>query len=175
MTLEELFEAHGHLVYFVYNKHFNSSKNLTYKDDLMQEGRLALWEACSMFDENKEIKFSTFAVTVIYHKMLEALLKLSKHDKNLSLNTVVLRGKEGDSYTLEECLPAKEEYSIIDLKIILQGCLETLSARDKQIILLICKGYKQDQIAKSVKLSQAQVSRILKQFKLKIQNQLKEN
>lgn len=175
MTLEELFYEHENLVYFVYNKHFNSAKNHRYKDDLMQEGRLALWEACSTFDKSKETKFSTFAVTVIYHKMLEVLLKLSKHAKNLSLNTAVLRGKEGDSYTLEECLPAKEEYSSIDLKLIIQECLDTLSARDRQIVVLICDGYKQAQIAKYVNLSQAQISRILKQFKLKIQNQLKEN
>ena len=175
MTPEELFAENEKLVYFVYNKHFNSSENHLYKEDLLQEGRLYLWKACLLFDDSKNLKFSTFAVTIIYNRMLDYVSrKLSKHSHNISLETNVLQDKEGNTSTLQEYLPAKEEYDDIDLKIIFWECFETLSNRDRTIILLLYKGYKQNQIAKKMKLSQAQISRILKKFKFKMRNQLKE-
>lgn len=68
MAPEELFNDNQKLVGFVYRKYVHDY-NSPNKDDIMQEGMLALWQAAQRFDESKGIKFSTFAVSYILGNM----------------------------------------------------------------------------------------------------------
>lgn len=66
MTAEELVIANQKLVYDVYARRFYAY--VSEKEDLLQEGRLALWQAANRYDVNKA-KFSTYAYTCIFGAM----------------------------------------------------------------------------------------------------------
>lgn len=61
------FEENRGLVYDVFNKSYQSVRYL--EDDLIQEGMIALWKACTDYDENKGIEFSTYATICISNAM----------------------------------------------------------------------------------------------------------
>jgi len=44
-------------------------------EDLIQEGRIGLWEAAQRFDANRETKFSTYATFWIKKRILAAVHK----------------------------------------------------------------------------------------------------
>lgn len=68
MTASELFEKHQSLVGWCYKRYFGDYKSM-YLEDIMQEGRLALWECCQKFDESRGFQFSTYAVPFVAGKM----------------------------------------------------------------------------------------------------------
>lgn len=68
-----------------------------------------------------------------------------------------------DTQGLQDKLPAKENADFLVNKLCLMQALETLSEKEKQIILLrYFKDFTQTQIAKRLGISQVQVSRIEK-------------
>lgn len=74
MTPEELFSKNQKLVNYC-AMGFNVPTYLY--EDLLQEGRLALWKACQNFDETKGFAFATYAIPSIkgaYHKFCRTLV-----------------------------------------------------------------------------------------------------
>lgn len=60
MTPKGLFDDNQRFVYFIINKNFSFTRNKEYYDDIVQQGMLGLWLACSNFDPSKG-KFLTYA------------------------------------------------------------------------------------------------------------------
>ena len=80
MTNEErakLFEDNKGLVYHLIKEHYYSYED---KEDLFQEGLIALWNASLRFEETKDMEFSSYATVVIY-RQLNTLLKKRKKTK----------------------------------------------------------------------------------------------
>lgn len=67
----EQFEPHLEMVKAIYNKYFSSYRWL--RDDLIQEGNIALFKACQKFDASKGVKFATFAYKCIKTTMLDLI------------------------------------------------------------------------------------------------------
>lgn len=79
------------LVYLVYNKNFY--KFTIFKEDLCQEGLIALWKICKKKDDIK-VKFSAYATKAIYLSMLKYLQRKEiKHKKNCILFSELKGGK----------------------------------------------------------------------------------
>lgn len=176
MIPEELFDNNKRLVYHTYSRHFNSAKNLPYKEDILQEGLFRLWKACKLYNPEKNIQFSTFAVTLIYNGMLEFVSrKLEKHTNNISLEEIITVNKDGKPCSLQNKLTIKDDYNDIELRIILRDCFEKLSKEDQKIVLLFWQGYTQREIAVRVGLTQVSVSRRLKKFINKVRKELEDD
>lgn len=77
------FNENKRLVYFIYKKKFNKYYYL--KDDLMQVGLLALWQATKKFDESKNLRFSSYAGKAIFNAMVNLLRKENKYHLNVEL------------------------------------------------------------------------------------------
>lgn len=154
----KLFEDNQRLAHFVMHKHF---PRLAFDEDMIQEAIIGLWRACQSFDENKA-QFSTYAVLCIRHSVLQALRKEKKSVKaSASLGDPI--GEEGTltlQDVIEDTRPLIDEGSI-DLK----DYLEKQDETQKQIVQYRIYGRTQAEIAKKVGLSQAQISRVLRNMK----------
>lgn len=73
------FEPHLKIVNAIYNKYFK--KYYWLKEDLIQEGNIALLRACEKFDSSKETKFITFASTCIKNAMMIYIKKETRISK----------------------------------------------------------------------------------------------
>lgn len=78
------------LVYKVWNNHF-ARKYYHLKEDLLQEGRIALHKANEMFDESKGFSFSTYAYRAIRNTMENYLIQKEriKNDKPVYLDDLI--------------------------------------------------------------------------------------
>lgn len=69
------------LVYSIADKLCKTSR-VDSKEDLIQDGIVGLIVAVDTFDDNRGVKFSTYAYTIIYHEMITSLKK-QKNDSSL--------------------------------------------------------------------------------------------
>lgn len=77
------------------------------QEDLLQEGLIGLVNAINNFDENRGIKFSTFANVCITRQMIDAI-KLANRDKHTILNNAYSLNKI--SHTVND-----EEFELLEL------------------------------------------------------------
>ena len=98
MDKNDLFDSNKKLVYYVYNKYFDEvQSNKLIKEDLIQEGFLALWRACSTYAEGRSA-FCTYATRAIYNSMLVYAKRkhFNKVCKNISIDAI-LSNKDEES------------------------------------------------------------------------------
>lgn len=144
-------------------------------DDLMGAGMLGLTNALEKFDPDKNIKFSTFACTCIHNEILAFLRKEGKIlNRQHSLNHVLTTDKNGHALEVEDTISIQESSQEIladDLmiqeeeRVKILKALEVLSEKQRVVIV---QRYGLDglpprtqiEIAKSIGMSQANVSKI---------------
>lgn len=118
--VDKLFEENMNLVYFVVNKKIDKH-NKRYKElgvdeeDLRQLGFIGLLKACKKFNESKGIKFSTYAVPLIYGEITNNL----RDDTNITIPreamSIALKIKqkvEKQDYEIPEIEEIMEEYEV---------------------------------------------------------------
>lgn len=83
-------EENERLVFKVWNNHF-ARKYYHLKEDLLQEGRIALHKANEMFDESKGFSFSSYAYKAIWNTMVDYLIQKEriKNDKPVYLDDLI--------------------------------------------------------------------------------------
>ena len=163
---EEMFINNMNLVYHVLNKNYSY---LAHDEDIIQEGMIGLWKACLHYDPLKS-EFSTFAYKCILNSIRYELRKQGKYYniKFVSFDNPV---SDDSSIDLEQLLPSKsDELADAEYRTALQCALESLNERDRQIIILLIQGWKQVAVAEKFGITQAQVSRIKKKLKSRIQS-----
>jgi RNA polymerase sigma factor (sigma-70 family) len=161
MDPQALFDRNMSLVPFIYSKKFYEYTD--HKEDLIQEGYMALWRSCLNFDELKGFKFSTYACTSIYRKMLEyTQLNIQKHSGVVSIDSVIAEDGEGNELYIKDTLSNnREDFN----RYAIQEALLRVSERDRSIVCKLMEGYTQNQIAEMHNISQASVSRCLHKFR----------
>lgn len=165
---DQLIEDHGGLVGMCARRLYSAalSKGLTW-DDLVQEGYIGLIKAAQRFDPTKGFAFSTYGAALVRGQMLLALRSYSSiHVPRTVTEKPVVVSFDAplpgtDDFTLENLLGAKpDDYSAID------GLFDfDLSWQERQILALYAAGYSQVEIAGSIGISQAQVSRVYTRIK----------
>jgi RNA polymerase sigma factor (sigma-70 family) len=164
MQSEELFRKNTPLVYHVFNRHFaNRFMANNYKEDLIQEGLIALWRACLFYKEETGLQFSTYAYPAIRWGIYKAYSTLVKHDSN-----------RVDAETMEnyvESLESLDKTDQTELLTVLE-LLQHESSKTKQVVQMTLQGYAQREIAQKLGTTQVQISRILKRFRTKAQSEL---
>lgn len=179
-------EENINLVYYVVNKEFAHSR---IKEDLYQEGMIGLIKADKLFDENKGIKFSTYATRAIYNECLQYTYKnlsvfsiprsLAKKKESLK----ELKNYHSTSEDMFDDLPAVKDYIenyinetyIFEL---LKNVSKFCNERDKQLykdyIFLKLEGERhiQNILSKKYQIKQPSISKIINNINKKLREEV---
>lgn len=79
-------DMNSKLVYYVYSKLNKNQFVINNKDDLIQEGFMALTRAEKTFDCSKNINFNTYAITCIKNAMNNYIRQSKKFNHNISIH-----------------------------------------------------------------------------------------
>ncbi|KIL06943.1 hypothetical protein SR42_15375 [Clostridium botulinum] len=161
------------LAYIQANKFYKMSKRYEH-EDLIQVSILALVKACRNFDENRGVKFSTFATSCIKG----SLINLFQRDKKYNLKratphsfSVISYEHEYENGSIEKKFGDYEFEERETIRIYLDILISKLKKEYQEIInLYYFKNLKQEEVANILNISQMTVSRRLR----KAINQLKE-
>ena len=186
---ERMAEENVSLVYYVVKMFSNSG--IAY-DELVSIGMVGYAKALSAFNKERNVKFSTYAINCIKNEILFFLRKERNHMKNnVSMNFVLSTDKNGNNLSLEETIsvhekdPSKrnkllEEDVVIasDIACLMQA-LEYLTEKERYIITYrygLDRGIvkTQREIADTINMSQANVSKIEKNILVKVRKILKD-
>lgn len=154
-ALNEIIERYKSLIEIRVSNYFINGAE---RDDLMQEGRIGLFNAIMNYDADKDSSFKTFANLCIERQLINAV-KNSNRQKHMPLNNYVsLNGSDDNSSSesidtvlnnsVEDPLDTitKKEY-INEINDTLD---KNLSDFEKDVLDLLLKGYKYDEIAKKL-------------------------
>ncbi len=151
------------------------------REDLLQEGMIGLYKAVREFDPGKECSFNTFANTVVYQQMCNAIA-VSNRKKNQPLNeyisfyTPVLN--KYDDYesmplidTMEASVNSNPEDFIIDKEntnMIEYELGKTLSSFEKSVFSLYVNGMDYKQIATELNRTPKAIDNALQRIRSKL-------
>lgn len=109
MTPEQLFEENRKIVYYCYSKLLKDEFMEKSREDLIQEGLLALWKACTCYNPDLEIKISTYVFPAVQNAMLR-WVKLNKphYYNSISFDEPIKDVEDGD-LTIGDTIPYYEE------------------------------------------------------------------
>ena len=142
-------------------------------DELFSVGLMGFAKAINSFDKNNKAKFGTYATTCIRNEISFFLRKDTKHKSNTtSINKTLSVDKNGNDLKLEDIISDEElglknlEEKIVDNenRAILLKAIKYLD-KDEQFIITYRFGldrgiiFTQKEIAKKIKMSQANVSK----------------
>ena len=153
--VDDIIESATPIIYF----HLHRTKFWdifpNYRDDFLQEGRMALWEAIKKY--NGKALFSTFAHTVVRNTLYNYVnkMKLFK-EKNLTIPLTEqtmesLEYVDTEDFFIKDAIDADPNADILEDYFIL--------------------GFSQEEVAKRNGLSQQRVSQIVRQFQEEMRNE----
>lgn len=156
-----------------------------YDVDLLDVAQEALFKAARTYDDNKKVRFSTYAYTCIYNNVGCFLRKEKKHEKDVSIHKVV---DNESGMTVGDMLVAPDhaqpEHRMLHSELIevtkevVQDIIENeKNPKVKAVIQLYRKsGYtaKTIDIAPAVGVSQSYVSRVIAIFKAAVKQRMEE-
>lgn len=139
-------------------------------EDMFQTGILGLLKAINTFDSSRGYKFSTYAFPIVRNELLMSFRKSKRSVKAaFSLDDNADFGN-GESVSYAEMISDSRNYEEDTVNFMLaQQIFGKLSPREKRIfIMAFVENKKQNEIAEEMKLSQPQVSRIIKNMGRKV-------
>ena len=162
---------------------FNNNVNIAYKianryitnyyeeiEDIRQIALMELWRCVENWDHVHAL--TTYAYIRIPNKINIYLRRIRKHEKNISINTVIHSDGDGNDQTILDLIEDPDDciFRLLD-DIDADGVLNNiyLTEKEKEVINLRMEGFSQAQIGEIMNLSQAQISRI----QIKIKNKIK--
>lgn len=157
-----------------------SSSNTGWEyDDIFQQCMMVMVEKSKYFDETKG-NFSTFIVTCWNNEILKEMLRDNKFIPAKGKDRVSKEAKifyyqqetNEDGQTFLNSFGEWDRYSIFEKESLeeVKAAIRKLTDREKKILILRSKGYKQADIAKEIGVMQPQIGKILVQIKNKLIN-----
>lgn len=173
-----LVERNMRLVVYLAKKYQSTNELL---EDLISIGNIGLIKAANSFNNNKNVRFATYASRCIENEIRMHLRKYKKISKEISIDEPLNYDKDGNELILADTLcteadiVTKDVEKKEDIKILYQA-LDLLDEKDKKIIELrygintsLGKEKTQKEVANILGISQSYISRvekrILKQLK----------
>lgn len=152
--------------------------------ELVAVGIIGLIKSVDSFDFEKGFQFSTYATRCIQNEIVSFMSKEKKHIFDESLNKPLFTDKDGREDTIEDTIEDISSdfvtnYENQEVHKVIREIVENLSERDIQIIKLRF-GFEtenpisQEEIAKSLGISQSHVSRTIKRDLKEIKRILQE-
>lgn len=167
MNINEAIRENKGLIYEVINRYYYNKKYDFVRDDLFQVGQLSLYKAIQTFDENKNIKFSTFAMTVIKNDLLKfATRDYEKYsgvinDTETSLNSTV---SNDDDMSMEDRLGIEEDFSELEGSELLSYIRERKSEKVVKMVMMLSEGYTYQEVGKKLGCSKQYVNSTMKKL-----------
>ncbi|EOW9529859.1 sigma-70 family RNA polymerase sigma factor [Bacillus cytotoxicus] len=178
MLANDLFEEKQHLVFAAIKQHFGSHShaarvaeiNNMELDDLIQVGRITLWELCLKYDSKKEETFNEYAVRHMKWRMSDevqvkgSLIKMGTHVKRekrdafkiLSIDFHHDEEVKNDFFAVS---PVKVEEEVIN-SIELEETLDVLNKKEKFVLIQKSFGFTDGDIAKKLGISRSAVTQL---------------
>lgn len=158
MDRNKLFNDNQKLVPHVFNTYFKHKLRPhmlnNHEDDFIQEGYLALWDACKNYNPEKGAEFSTYACVCVKCIMTEVMMKLTDngcYKKQVEV-TCSLDDNTNGIWEQHELTPAPEQE---DISWVLES--EQLSKLERFIIRKVYEGYSMREIGRMVGYSGAYI------------------
>jgi len=141
-----------------------------YLDDLVSVGLNTLLKVSKKFDPSKNVKFTTYARREIIYDMKDELRKMSWFDRNPRNFQMI---KFSDCLNCESDLNLEESLIEGEANTLIEGCLDVLTPREKEIVTLyFWNGMNIPEIASSLQLSEGSVGQIKLQALKKLHRKL---
>lgn len=167
MNKEELFYNNTKIAYKIANKYFINYKNEY--EDIKQVALMGLWKAVLTFKNTHA--FSTYAYTVIANEINLFLRKNKKHNNTYSLQNIVADNIEYQDLLEDDydfTIAYEEESEMQCRRNMLEKAKESIKEKDRQIIELVLRGYKQIEIARMLNITQPTVCRVKDKIRKKL-------
>lgn len=148
----ELYQNNIKLTTYVSKKWLSSTPQIYY-EEILAEARMGLWKACKTFDKSLGFAFTTYAIRVISNEIGCFMRKQKKYLNIVSLDSAI-EGVE-ETVTLMSSLGCEHDF---DSELNTKSIIAKLN--NYPILKRLVAGEKQKDVAESVGLSQAQISRI---------------
>ena len=166
-NINDTCEEFNGLVINIGKKYYNNSYYYEL-DDVIQIGRIGLIKAYNTYNIDKNILFSTYAYRCINQEILNFIRdEKRKINYDLTLNNAIDSECEDEKISLLIDYKTNIENDVnnkIILKLI-QNKLNSLKERDRQIILMAIKGYKQKDIVEAINCTINIVKNVIKKFR----------
>lgn len=176
MTNEEIFNDNVNIAYKIANRYMTNYYEEI--EDIRQIALMELWRCIENWDHVHAL--TTYAYIRIPNKINIYLRRIRKHEKNISINTVIHSDGDGNDQTILDLIEDPDDciFRLLD-DINAEGVLDNiyLTEKEKQVINLRMEGSSQVQVGKIMNLSQPQISKIQIKIKKKIKEYIngKEN
>lgn len=137
-----------------------------HREDLVQEGLIALEQACGSYDPDKGVPFDAYATVCIKRRMSTAYKSIGKHDSAVDIDD----GKYSDQMITYDDLVEKRftEDFFSDLR-------KELTDLEKSVLSEYLRDKTYDEIASSLSVSVKTVDNALSRIKKKIKDKYLEN
>ena len=136
------------------------------KEDLMQEGRLAVCKAVASFAQDSDASFYTFTYRCINNSMLDYLRKISSK-KNIVISQAVPLDKINESELEDPNLDIEEFF---DNKDKIKEMMDQLNDTQKKIVLMLIEGYSYEEMATKLNKKTKDVDNAIQQIRRKFKN-----
>ena len=175
---ELLYKKYKPLVELKANKFYEFVKNKGYElNDLIQEGMMGLTNAINDYEDNKDIKFITFANVCIERQIMNFVRDVNRQ-KHQVLNTSVsidAENKKGMKLLdiLNDKTNANPEHSFMlveEQKELKNEIKELLTDKEKEVFELRYEGFTYQEIAMLLNMSKKAVDGTISRIKQKIIN-----
>lgn len=176
MTNEEIFNDNVNIAYKIANRYMTNYYEEI--EDIRQIALMELWRCIENWDHVHAL--TTYAYLCIPNKINIYLRHVRKHEKNISINTIIHSDGDGNDQTILDLIEDPDDciFRLLD-DINAEGVLDNiyLTKKEKQVINLRMEGFTQAQVGQIMNLSQTQISRIQIKIKKKIKEYIngKEN
>lgn len=175
---KKLIVENRRLAYYIVHRYYSNVETdiLLDKEELYGAAIEGLIRAASKFDVHKELRFATFATTVMHNEIRKQIKYLGAKKRSgdvVSYNTV-LTNKDGDEQELLDIIPSSGDFAetyaltMVRQKAI-QRFLASLNQRERMILQGLLEKKTQQAIAKSIGIAQSYASRLI----IKMQNKLR--
>lgn len=181
----KIIQCNLRFIVYIVDKYFSNSKYD--REELISVGQIGLIKAVDKFSLSRKVKFSTYASTCICNEILMVFRLNKKNEKVLSLDNILSdfsgnKMSDGferitflDLFSDDTPLP-EQTLEEKELKTLLIQVVDRLDDRSKMIIKMLYgldgKVYTQEQIARSLEITQSYISRLKKSALEQIRNML---
>lgn len=153
------------LVIFIARKYAVNYQDM---DDLVQAGSMGLIKAATSYDQSRNISFATYAVICIQNEVWQELKRKNKYQDDIPLDAPIRNQKDDTRVHVADTIADERqdfekkgeltEY----LETVLRHVMNTLSSRERYVLLCRAGGITQDELAEQLQVSQSFTSRIEK-------------
>lgn len=167
MTNEEIFNDNVNIAYKIANRYMTNYYEEI--EDIRQIALMELWRCIENWDHVHAL--TTYAYLCIPRKINIYLRHVRKHEKNISINTIIHSDGNGNDQTILDLIEDPDDciFRLLD-DINAERVLDNiyLTEKEKQVINLRMEGFSQVQVGEIMNLSQPQISKIQIKIKKKI-------